>query len=171
MKCRIPRDVTPVGHRSVGLALVLVAVAAAGQGSVVKCIDSYGNITYQDAPCAAGQAGRTIELPKAETREDTSEWEAAARDSRVVNGMPKRWVLRARGAPVEIRPASAREDATEVWRYLAKDGALLVGFAGSNVVWVRNEAVRAPAPASAPAPHPRQPAATSRRAAHRIDAS
>jgi hypothetical protein len=63
--------------------------------------------------------------------------------------MPKRWVLRARGAPIEIRPASAREEATEVWRYVVKDGSLLVGFAGSNVAWVRNEAVvRAAAPAA-----------------------
>jgi hypothetical protein len=149
MKRRIPPGVTPVGRRSVGLALVLFAVAASGQGNVIKCIDSDGNITYQDVPCTPGQAGRTIELPKAETREDTSEWEAAARDSRVVKGMPKRWVLRARGAPIEIRPASVREEATEVWRYVVKDGSLLVGFAGSNVAWVRNEAVvRAAAPAA-----------------------
>ena len=52
-----------------------------------------------------GEAGRTVELPKAETREDTSAWEAAAREAgRVVRGMPKRWVLRSRGAPAEIRP-------------------------------------------------------------------
>ena len=150
MTRRIPRGVAPVGRRSVGLVLVLFAVAASGQGNVVKCIDSDGNITYQDVPCTPGQAGRTIELPKAETREDTSEWEAAAREARVVKGMPKRWVLRSRGAPIEIRPASVREEATEVWRYVVKDGALLVGFAGSNVAWVRNEAVvRAAAPVPA----------------------
>jgi Domain of unknown function (DUF4124) len=149
MKRRIPRGVTTVGRRCAGLALTLFAIAAGGQGSVIKCIDADGNITYQDVPCTAGQAGRAIDLPKAETREDTSAWEAAARDARVVNGMPKRWVLRARGAPIEIRPASAREEATEVWRYVVKDGSMLVGFAGSNVAWVRNEAaVRAAAPAA-----------------------
>ncbi|MFO1323887.1 MAG: DUF4124 domain-containing protein [Burkholderiales bacterium] len=131
-------------HRSrrlgAGIALLVAATVAAGQGSVVKCVDADGNVTYQDAPCTRGQAGRSVELPKAETREDTGAWEAAARDAQVVRGMPKRWVLRSRGTPAEIRPATAREEATEVWRYQAKDGALLVGFAGSNVAWVRDEA-------------------------------
>ena len=130
------------------LALLALACSASGQG-VVKCIDPQGNITYQDAPCAGGQAGRTVELPKAETREDTSAWEAAARDAQVVRGMPKRWVLRSRGAPLEIRPPGNREDATEVWRYSGKNGAVLVGFTGGNVAWIRDEATAAPAPAPA----------------------
>jgi hypothetical protein len=54
-------------------------------------------------------------------------------------------VLRSRGAPAEIRPATINEQATEVWRYSAKDGALLVGFAGPEVAWVRDEAVARPA--------------------------
>ena len=141
-------------------ALAAVACAAAGgafaQG-VVKCIDVDGNVTYQDSPCPSGRAGRPVDLPKAETREDTSAWEAAARDARVVRGMPKRWVLKSRGAPLEIRPGAPREDATEVWRYAGKEGVLLVGFAGPNVGWVRDEAVPrsgAPAPVMTTAPPP-----------------
>lgn len=149
MKRRLPRGVTLTVIGSIGMALVMLAFAAKAQGNVVKCIDASGNITYQDVPCIAGQAGRSVELPKAESREDTSAWEAAARDARVVKGMPKRWVLRARGAPAEIRPSATREEATEVWRYAIKDGALLVGFVGSNVAWVRDEAV--PRAAMAPA--------------------
>ena len=129
---------------------MLLAFTAVAQGNVVKCIDANGNITYQDVPCTAGHVGRSVELPQAEAREDTSSWEAAARDARVVKGMPKRWVLRARGAPAEIRPATISEQATEVWRYSARDGALLVGFAGPDVAWVRDEsAARAAAPPSA----------------------
>lgn len=150
-------------HRSLGAGIVmgLFATVAAGQASVVKCVDADGNVTYQDAPCTRGQAGRSVELPKAETHEDTSAWEAAARDAQVVRGMPKRWVLRSRGSPAEIRAATAREEATEVWRYPMKDGSVLVGFAGSNVAWVRDEAApRTPVAAKAAAP-----AATSTRGA------
>jgi uncharacterized protein DUF4124 len=149
MKRRSPWGVTLVGLGSVGIALGLLAFAAIAQGNVVKCVDANGNITYQDVPCTPGQAGRSVELPKAEAREDTSAWEAAARDARVVKGMPKRWVLRSRGAPAEIRPATINEKATEVWRYSAKDGALLVGFAGPDVAWVRDEAVSGGAAPSA----------------------
>jgi Domain of unknown function (DUF4124) len=146
MKRRFPQGVMLVG---VGMVLALLAFMAAAQGNVVKCIDANGNITYQDVPCTSGQAGRSVELPQAEAREDTSAWEAAARDARVVKGMPKRWVLRSRGAPAEIRPATTSEQATEVWRYSAKDGALLVGFAGPDVAWVRDEAAARAAPSPA----------------------
>jgi hypothetical protein len=130
-------------------ALATWPPGAAAQGSVVKCLDVDGNVTYQDSPCTPGQAGRNVALPKAETREDTTAWDAAAREARVVKGMPKRWVLRARGTPVEIRPGAAREDATEVWRYANADGGLLVGFSGGTVAWVRDDpAARGSAPAA-----------------------
>ncbi len=151
MKHRYFAGAMPVGALAAGLVLLSAAPAAVGE--VVKCIDVNGNITYQDVPCTGGQAGRKVELPKSEALEDTTAWEAAARDARVVKGMPKRWVLRSRGAPVEIRPPAAREDATEVWRYAAKDGALLIGFAGPNVAWVRDEpGVRAAPPATTASP-------------------
>jgi hypothetical protein len=131
-------------------ALLAFCGHAAAQG-LVKCVDADGNVTYQDSPCAPGQAGRAVELPKAETKEDTGAWEAAARDARVVKGMPKRWVLRARGAPIEIRPGGAKEDATEVWRYATREGSYLVGFAGPNVTWTRDEAGARPAAVAPPA--------------------
>ncbi len=121
------------------LPALFVATAACGQ-VLVKCVDRDGNITYQDSPCTTGQAGRPMELPKAETREDTSAWESAARDGKVVKGMPKRWVLRARGTPAEIKPGTARDGATEIWRYADKLGATSVGFAGGDVAWVRDGA-------------------------------
>ena len=150
---RSPRARRPAAPRWAVVACLLLAAAAHAQGGVVKCVDTDGNVTYQDSPCTSGQAGRQVALPKAETREDTSAWEAAAREARVVKGMPKRWVLRARGTPAEITPGSTREEATEIWRYAAKDGAQLVGFAGPNVAWVRDTtpggaAAGAPAPAA-----------------------
>lgn len=123
---------------SAACALWCAAPLALAQATLVKCVDADGNVTYQDSPCTAGQTGRNVDLPKAESKEDTSGWEAAAAQARVVRGMPKRWVLRARGAPGEIRPGTAREEASEVWRYGGKD-ALVVGFAGPNVAWVREE--------------------------------
>ena len=147
-----PRTRRPVAPRWAGIACLLLTAAAHAQGSVVKCVDADGNVAYQDSPCTSGQAGRQVALPKAETREDTSAWEAAAREARVVKGMPKRWVLRARGTPAEITPGSAREEATEVWRYAGKEGAQLVGFAGPNVAWIRDTSPPgAPGAAAAPA--------------------
>src|SRR3982751_4395085 len=63
---------------------------------------------------------------------------------------PEALVLRSRGAPAEIRPGAPREDATEVWRYAARDGAYLVGFAGGNVAWTREEGGARAAAASPP---------------------
>jgi len=120
------------------LALLASAGCVLAQ-SVIKCVDADGNITYQDSACTGGQAGRAIALPKAESRDDAAAWEAAAKDAKVVPGMPKRWVLRARGAPIEIRPGKASDNATEVWRYGTRDGVTLIGFAGSNVAWQRDE--------------------------------
>ncbi|MCC7039024.1 MAG: DUF4124 domain-containing protein [Burkholderiales bacterium] len=150
------------------LAAVVGATAPAAQ-PVVKCIDAAGNVTYQNAPCEKGQVVRPIEMPKAENRDDTSAWELAAHEGKVVPGMPKRWVLRARGAPAEIRPAVPRDAATEIWRYRGADGASwLVGFQGEQVAWMRDEA-RSPAgsagAASASAPPGAGPASGSTTAA------
>jgi hypothetical protein len=147
--------------RAILASILAVASATAASQSIVRCLDASGNVTYQDAPCTGGQAGRSVELPKAETREDTSAWEAAARSGRVVRGMPKRWVLRSKGAPYEIRPATTREDASEVWRYAGKDGtAIIVGFAGPNVAWVRDDTGPVPVPKSAGPAATAAPAAT-----------
>lgn len=149
----LPGAAVCVALASVAAMALLAPPAAHAQASVVKCVDADGNVTYQDSPCTAGQAGRAVALPKAETREDTSAWEDAARGARVVKGMPKRWVLKSRGTPAEIRPGAPREDVSEVWRYAGKDGATLVGFAGPNVAWVRDDAAATapPRPATATA--------------------
>jgi hypothetical protein len=78
-----------------------------------------------------------VALSPAEARDDASAWDAAAKEARVIKGMPKRWVLRARGAPAEIRRAVAREQASEVWRYVGQNGNTIIGFAGPDVAWVR----------------------------------
>ncbi len=126
-----------------GLAMVVLLGSAGSvlaQG-VVKCVDGDGNVTYQDSNCTGGQAGRAVTLPKAESRDGSTLWESAANEARVVVGMPKRWVLRARGSPVEIRRAKASDNATEIWRYAPRDGAtLLVGFVGSDVAWMHDDA-------------------------------
>ncbi|MEO6565341.1 MAG: DUF4124 domain-containing protein [Casimicrobiaceae bacterium] len=142
MKSRFSRQLVSTVSGLTALAL-LAGVGGALAQSVVKCVDAAGNITYQDSACTGGQAGRAIALPKAESRDDAAAWEAAARDAKVVAGMPKRWVLQARGAPIEIRPGKATDNATEVWRYGTREGVTLIGFAGSNVAWQREEALPA----------------------------
>jgi hypothetical protein len=148
MKRRIPRGVTTVGRRCAGLALTLFAIAASGQGSVIKCIDADGNITYQDVPCTAGQAGRAVDLPKAETREDTSAWEAAACARRQRHAEA---LVLARGAPSRSGPHRRAKGHRSL--ALCGEGRLVAGrICGSNVVWVRNEGFARP--------HPPAPAAT-----------
>lgn len=134
-----PGPVARLIARTAAVGFIGIASVLPGHANVVKCSDVDGNITYQDVPCERGQAGRAVSLPEAEARNDAGVWEAAAKNARVVPGMPKRWVLRARGTPAEIRPASAREQASEVWRYSGRDGVTLVGFAGPDVAWVRED--------------------------------
>ncbi|MEP7329729.1 MAG: DUF4124 domain-containing protein, partial [Betaproteobacteria bacterium] len=122
-------------------AWLLAVAGMAHAQAVIKCVDADGNITYQNSACQGGQAGRRIELPKAESQDEAGVWEAAAKEARVIPGMPKRWVLRARGAPLEIRAGTARDNATEVWRYASRDNVTLIGFAGANVAWQRDEAL------------------------------
>lgn len=143
------------------MAVLLASAAAVFAQGVVKCVDGDGNVTYQDSNCTGGQAGRPVTLPKAESRDEANLWEAAAKDARVVVGMPKRWVLRARGTPVEIRAGTKQDDATEVWRFAPRDGVTLrVGFAGSNVAWIRDDAAAREGAAGSPPGAPAGTAAT-----------
>lgn len=139
MKAGIGPPAQAVGRVVAAALFALAGAVSPAAATLVKCTDVNGNITYQDVPCEQGQAGRPVPLPQAESRDDASAWEAAARDARVIKGMPKRWVLRARGTPAEIRPASTREQASEVWRYTGREGATIIGFAGSDVAWVRED--------------------------------
>ncbi len=132
-------------------ALLLALAWSDARGQIVKCTDPSGHVTYQHAPCAAGQQGRAIDI-NTDAPVDAARWEAAADAGRVVPGMPKRWVLRARGTPPDIRAATPAEQATEIWRYPQTATVLTVGFTGDAVAWVRDEPRLAAAPASAPAP-------------------
>ena len=72
-----------------------------------------GNVTYQDPPCTEGEAGRSVELPKAETREDTTAWEEAARSgARACAACPSAGCCARRARPTRSGRATAREDAT-----------------------------------------------------------
>ena len=68
------------------------------------------------------------------------------------------------GRAVRDPPATAREDASEVWRYAGKDGkATIVGFAGPNVAWVRDDtSTLAAAQGAGPARHRRRQRAARR---------
>jgi len=140
--------------------LLLALAWGDARGQIVRCTDTNGHVTYQQAPCAAGQQGRAIDIKADEAPVDAVTWEAAAAAGRVVPGMPKRWVLRARGTSPDIRAATPSEQATETWRYPQTTTVLTVGFAGDAVAWVRDEprltaapaATRAPAPTPTPAP-------------------
>jgi len=132
-------------------SLVFALAPSTARVQIVKCTDTGGHVTYQQAPCVAGQQGRAIELVKDKAPPNASTWESAAAAGQVVSGMPKRWVLRARGTPVVIRAATAAEEATEIWRYPQAATVLTIGFAGDAVVWVRDEPRLATAPEAAPA--------------------
>lgn len=144
-------------------SLLLALAWSDACGQIVKCIDTSGHVTYQQAPCAAGQQGRAIDLVPDAAPVGAATWEAAADAGRVVPGMPKRWVLRARGTPPDIRAATPAEQATEIWRYPQTTTVLTVGFTGDAVAWVRDEPRLAAAPASAPAPAAAPPVAASNR--------
>ncbi len=141
-------------------SLLLALAWSEARGQIVKCTDTSGHVTYQQAPCAAGQQGRTIDSKVDAAPVDATSWEVAADAGRVVPGMPKRWVLRARGTPPDIRVATPAEKATEIWRYPQTTTVLTVGFTGDVAAWVREEprlaaapaATRAAALAAAPAP-------------------
>ena len=144
-------------------SLVLAVSGGDARGQIVKCTDASGHVTYQQGPCTAGQQGRAVEIKTDEVPLDAATWEAAADAGRVVPGMPKRWVLRARGRPPEIRAAAPSEQATEIWRYPQTTTMLTVGFTGDAVVWVRDEPRTAAAPALPPASGSTPPPAASNR--------
>ena len=151
-----PIELRTVRRLLVPFSLLLVLAGSDARGQIVKCTDPSGHVTYQQAACAAGEHGRAIDIKPDEALLAPTPWETAADAGRVLPGMPKRWVLRARGRPPDIRAATRTEQATEIWRYPQATTVLTVGFTGDAVVWVRDEPrpVAAPgvAPASAAAP-------------------
>ena len=72
-------------------------------------------------------------------------WSAAAREQRVVVGMPKPFVTEALGAPAEIRAPRSGESGTEVWVYAKAGQTTRLGFVNNAVAWMRSDSAAAEA--------------------------
>ena len=141
------------------LAGLTCAAAPTASGQVFKCVDALGRVTYQETPCAGGDAGRPLELlldngsardsPDVEAR-----WRGAALAHEVPPGMPRRWVVQSLGQPAQIRPGAANEGVREVWTYETPTAMVRVGFVGDVVAWSRSEPNRPLAPLARPAASP-----------------
>jgi hypothetical protein len=135
---------------------VLAVFAACAGAEVYKCVNEQGHVTYQEAPCAAGQKGGTVELKDpvaARPGINEAAWSQPAREGRVVVGMPKPFVTEAIGKPGEIRAPRAGETGTEVWVYPRQGQPMRVGFNDGVVAWIRNDAVADARPAAASTPN------------------
>ena len=137
---------------TIALAAMLVLPAHA---QVFKCVDKSGHTTYQQSPCGGGQQGGTVELKESVSiRPSGSEamWSAAARENRVIVGMPKPFVTEALGAPGEIRAPRSGEPGAEVWVYAKAGQITRLGFVNNAVAWIRSDAAAAEGrPAGSPA--------------------
>lgn len=128
--------------------IVALGLAAPAIAQVFKCVDPNGHTTYQQSPCSGGQRGGTVELKESVTNTPgagESVWSAAAREQRVVVGMPKPFVTEALGKPAQIRAPRAGEAGNEVWVYSRSGQATRLGFLDNAVAWVLNDS---PAPES-----------------------
>ena len=127
-----------------GVALVAAAPVVA---QVYKCVDRSGHTTYQQSPCTRSQQGGEVELKDpVSTRPGANEtqWSSAAREQRVVVGMPKPFVTEALGAPSEIRAPRQGETGTEVWVFIKPAGTSRYGFLNNVVAWIRTDAADVP---------------------------
>lgn len=125
------------------LTLMLAAPAFA---QVYKCVDPGGHTTYQQSPCAGAQQGGTVKLEESVSiRPGGGEalWSAAAREQRVVVGMPKPFVTEALGTPAEIRAPRSGESGTEVWVYAKGGQTTRLGFVNNAVTWMRSDSAAA----------------------------
>ncbi len=141
-------------------AIAALAVASPVLAQVYKCVDRAGHTTYQQSPCTGGQQGGAVELKEPVTvRQDGNDamWSAAAREQRVVVGMPKTFVTQALGSPAQIRAPRSGESGSEVWVYNQNGQTTRVGFIENAIAWMRSDAPAAPADARAsgvaPAPN------------------
>lgn len=129
------------------IASLVLGSAATAQGSaataqVYKCVDRGGHTTYQQSPCASGQQGGTVELKEPVTiRQDGNDamWSAAAREQRVVVGMPKPFVTQALGSPGQIRAPRTGESGSEVWVYTKNGQTTRIGFINNAISWMRSD--------------------------------
>ena len=128
--------------------IAALALAAPVDAQVYKCVDKSGHTTYQQSPCAGGQQGGTVELKESVSiRPGGSEamWSAAAREQRVIVGMPKPFVTEALGSPGEIRAPRPGESGTEVWVYAKGGQTTRVAFVNNAVAWTRSDSAAAEA--------------------------
>jgi hypothetical protein len=136
---------TPVPSRSTlarALAFGVVALAGASHAQIYKCVDRGGHTTYQQSPCTGGQQGGTVDVKEPVTvPSDTNAaaWSAAAREHRVVVGMPKPFVTEALGRPNEIRAPRSGESGSEVWVYPKPTQTTRLGFVDNAIAWIRND--------------------------------
>ncbi len=147
------------------LAALLAAAPALAQ--VFKCVDKTGHTTYQQSPCAGGDQGGTVDLAESVlNRSGGSEaiWSAAAREQRVVVGMPKPFVTQALGTPAEIRAPRSGESGSEVWVYAKPGPTTRLGFVNNAVAWIRSDAVAPETRSAAAVPAAVASAASSREA-------
>jgi len=129
------------------LALMLALPAIAG-AQVYKCVDPSGHTTYQQTPCPPSAKGGRVELfvdngASRESADDEAAWESAAREKNVMVGMPRRYVRVALGAPRNMRPGKADENAAEVWSYPQDMRTLRLGFRNGAVAWMRHDEAEA----------------------------
>ena len=137
-----------------GVVIVAIALASPAAAQVYKCVDKSGHTTYQQSPCGGGQQGGTVELKESVTnRPSGSEaiWSTAAREQRIVVGMPKPFVTEALGSPGEIRAPRSGESGTEVWVYAKAGQTMRVGFVNNAISWMRSDST-APEPRSSVSP-------------------
>lgn len=153
-----PTDTVPSLLPRCAVALVVALAPLAASAQVFKCVDRNGHVTYQQAPCAAGQGG-PIDLaeplvvqqgsPSSEKAE--AMWHTAAREGRAIAGMPKPFVTQALGAPAEIRAPRAGEVGSEVWVYPRGGLVTRIGFRDNAVAWIRADAPATEVKAAGPA--------------------
>jgi hypothetical protein len=133
----------------IALATLAFALhAGIARAEVYKCLDAAGHVTYQEAPCAGGQKGGSVELKDPVTVRpgvNESAWSIPAREGRAVVGMPKTFVTEALGKPGEIRAPRAGEPGSEVWVYTKAGQVTRIGFQNNAVAWMRSDSA-APEP-------------------------
>jgi hypothetical protein len=125
------------------VAIAMLACMSPTLAQVFKCVDRAGHTTYQQSPCTGGQQGGAVELKEPVTvRQDGNDalWGAAAREQRVVVGMPKTFVTQALGTPAQIRAPRNGESGSEVWVYNRNGQTTRVGFINNAIAWLRSDA-------------------------------
>lgn len=151
-----PADLPARAACIAAVAFFVLAMATPAVAQVYKCVDKSGHTTYQQAPCAGGQQGGAVELKDAVTLQPMAPevlWSFAAREGRVVAGMPKTFVTEALGKPSGIRAPRTGEVGGEVWVYDKPGQTTRVGFQDNVVAWVRSDSTQPQpgAPGAAPA--------------------